>query len=213
MPTADLAELTGHALRLVPAEGRAVLGITGPPGAGKSTLAGQLLAAVTASGALRAEEVALVPMDGFHLADAQLDRLGLRERKGAPATFDLHGYLATLRRLHCRDPDPVYVPAFERDLEQPLAAARVVLPQVRLVVTEGNYLLLREGGWERVRALLDETWYVDVADRLRRERLIARHVRFGKDPAAAAAWVEAVDEPNARLVAAGRTRADRVVAG
>ena len=181
----------------------AVLGITGSPGSGKTTLAAALARAV--DGAVH------VPMDGFHLADRVLDALGRRDAKGAEDTFDVGGYCALLRRLRAGSEDVVYAPAFERDLEQPLAGAIAVPRGTRLVVTEGNYLLLERGRWPEVAALLDEVWFCapDPARRLR--RLTARHVAFGKPPDVAAAWVAAVDEPNAALVEATRARADLVV--
>jgi pantothenate kinase len=150
-------------------------------------------------------------MDGFHLADVQLDRLGLRDRKGAPDTFDVDGYVAALQRLQDEPDRTLFVPGFERDLEQPIAAALAIPPSARLVVTEGNYLLLTDGGWERVRPLLAEVWFVEVDDAVRRERLVDRHELFGKAPEAARSWVEGVDEPNAGLVRASREAADLVV--
>jgi pantothenate kinase len=195
------ASLVSRALGLVPAHGRAVLGITGPPGAGKSTLTSALLAEL-------GPDVGHLPMDGFHLADAQLDRLGLRDRKGAPETFDVDGYVAALRRLHDAPDRTLYLPGFERDLEQPIAAAIAIPPSARLVITEGNYLLLPDGGWEHVRPLLAEVWFVEVDDDVRRERLVRRHEQFGKSPDAAREWVERSDEANARLVAATRDSAD-----
>lgn len=190
-------------------QGRTVLGITGPPGAGKSTLTTALLS--TLGSRLGVEAVGHLPMDGFHLADVQLDRLGLRDLKGAPDTFDVDGYVAALRCLHDEPDRTLYAPGFERDLEQPIAAAIAIPPSARLVVTEGNYLLLRDGGWERVRPLLAETWFVQVEDDVRRERLVRRHEEFGKSAEAARAWVAGVDEPNARLIAATRDTADLVV--
>lgn len=183
---------------------RTVLGIVGAPGSGKSTLAAELSAGRTDA------EVAQVPMDGYHLADAALDRLGLRDRKGAPETFDPGGYTALLRRLRTDTDVPVFAPAFERDLEQPIANSIIVWPSVELVVTEGNYLLL-DGPWAGVRELLDEVWYVEVDEDVRMSRLVDRHVRFGKDPAFAKEWIESVDEPNARLVETSRERADLVI--
>ena len=195
--------LVGRALRLG-AGGRAVLGVVGAPGAGKSTFAEWLADAAGPT-------AARVPMDGFHLADAALERLGRRARKGAPDTFDGWGYLALLRRLAAETDHPVYAPDFDRMLEQPVAGSIAVDPAVRLVVTEGNYLLLDEEPWPLVRDALTEVWYVEQDEAVRRERLVARHVAYGKSPDAARAWVAAVDEPNARLVARGRAGADLVV--
>ncbi|MEU1435167.1 nucleoside/nucleotide kinase family protein [Streptomyces sp. NPDC005775] len=202
---ADLADLTARARRLALAGGRRILGIAGPPGAGKSTLAKRL---VDALGPL----AVLVPMDGFHLAQAELERLGLAERKGAPDTFDAAGYAALLRRLRAPEPGTVvYAPAFDRSLEQPVAGAVPVPPDVPLVVTEGNYLLYGEGAWAPVRGLLDEAWFLELDQDVRVRRLVDRHVRFGKQRAYAERWVAGSDEVNARLVAAGRDRADLVV--
>ncbi len=184
--------------------GRALLGIVGAPGAGKSTVA-------AAVAALDPATHALVPMDGFHLADQALTGLGLLDRKGAPETFDAHGYAALLARLRGRPDHTVYAPAFERDLEQPLANALPVPPSSTLLVTEGNYLLLEGPGWQDARDLLDEVWFIDVDPEVRRRRLVARHILFGKTPAAAEEWVCRVDEPNGALVAATRDRADRVL--
>ncbi|PKW27702.1 nucleoside/nucleotide kinase family protein [Phycicoccus duodecadis] len=203
-PLADLAEA------LVPSGGgRALLGVCGVPGAGKSTLAEALVAELARRHG--PGFVAHVPMDGYHLADVQLERLGLRDRKGAPETFDALGYAALLRRLREDVERDVYAPDFERTLEQPIAGAMVVPGGSRLVVTEGNYLLLDDPGWREARAALDAVWFVDGDDEVRRSRLVARHVAFGKTPEAAAAWVSAVDEPNAAMVRAGRGAADRVV--
>ena len=203
-----LADLVARAEALVPTDGRAILGIAGLPGAGKTTLAEALTAALTAA---LADAVAHVPMDGFHLADVQLERLGLRDRKGAPETFDAWGYAALLTRLREHGGATVYAPGFERDLEQPIAAAVVVPPEARLVVTEGNYLLLDDAPWAAARAELSEVWLVESDDGERLRRLVARHVRFGKPPDAAAAWVARSDEANARLIREGSVPPDLVV--
>ena len=207
------ADLVVRARGLV-APGRcAVLGIVGSPGAGKSTLAESLLAALRADPppGLHADWVGHVPMDGYHLADVELERLGLRQAKGAPDTFDAGGYAALLARIRAGEDGVVYAPAFERTLEQPLAGAIPVLPAARLVVTEGNYLLLETGRWPTVRPLLDEVWFCALRNDVRLDRLHARHVRFGKAPDDAVAWVKAVDEPNAALIEATRDRADLLV--
>jgi pantothenate kinase len=204
-----LDALVAAAVELVGERRRVVLGIAGAPGAGKSTLAEALVDGVSR---LRGPDwVAHVPMDGFHLADVQLDRLGARERKGAPDTFDADGYAAVLRRLLEEPESWVYAPGFERTLEQPIAAAMVVPPAARIVVTEGNYLLLPEPRWQRARAALAQVWFVTGDDELRRSRLVERHVIFGKEPDAAVAWVERTDEANAALIAASADSADRVV--
>jgi pantothenate kinase len=187
---------------LPPGHGRRLLGISGAPGAGKSTLAAAL---ATSYGAV------VVPMDGFHLADVELDRRGLRDRKGAPETFDGHGYAALLARLRTAPDHVVMAPAFERDLEQPLAGAVPVPPSAGLVVTEGNYLLLDEEPWRSVRAQLDAVWHVVVEPALRDRRLVERHVRFGKSPEAARAWVDRVDGPNGVRIEAAAARADVVL--
>ncbi len=208
-PATGIESLVAAAVDLVGDRRRVVLGIAGAPGAGKSTLVEALVPGVAR--AEGADWVAHVPMDGFHLADVQLDRLGSRSRKGAPDTFDAEGYAALLRRLIDEPESWVYAPGFERSLEQPLAAAMVVPPAARLVVTEGNYLLLPEARWQRVRAALAEVWFVTGDDDLRRSRLVERHVTFGKEPDAATAWVDRTDEANAAVVAADAHRADRVV--
>ncbi|MFE2262261.1 nucleoside/nucleotide kinase family protein [Streptomyces griseosporeus] len=202
-------DLLDRARALADRRPRAILGITGSPGAGKSTLAEHLVRALNGDGP---PWVAHVPMDGFHLADVELERLGRRDRKGAPDTFDAAGYAALLRRLREEtDGEVVYAPGFERVLEQPLAGAIPVPPAARLVVTEGNYLLLEAGAWARVRPQLDEVWFCELDEQERIRRLVARHEEFGKGHREAEAWVLGTDQRNAELVAATRERADLVV--
>ncbi|MFE0640780.1 nucleoside/nucleotide kinase family protein [Streptomyces sp. NPDC058877] len=208
MPRMDAREfdrLAARARELAVPGTRRILGLAGAPGAGKSTLAARLVA--------RLDGLAvLVPMDGFHLAGVELERLDRAGRKGAPDTFDAAGYVALLARL--RTPVPgttVYAPAFDRSLEEPVAGAVPVGPEVPLVVTEGNYLLHDRGAWAAVLPLLDEAWYLDLDARRRVPRLVERHVRFGKDRDRAERWVRDSDEANARLVARGRDRAHRIV--
>ncbi|GAA3805219.1 nucleoside/nucleotide kinase family protein [Cellulomonas soli] len=184
---------------------RRLLGLVGAPGAGKSTLAAQIAR-------YRPLDVVVVPMDGFHLAQTELERLGRADRKGAPDTFDAAGYVALLRRLRAADPgETVYAPEYRRDLRNGVAGAIAVPPDVPLVVTEGNYLLLDRDGFTPVAGLLDESWFVAPDDRVRLARLVARHVEFGKEPHTAHAWAHGPDEDNARLVVATAARADVVV--
>lgn len=204
-----LESLAADAVTVGEGATRAVLGIAGTPGAGKSTLVELLLAMIDARRG--AGWAAHVPMDGFHLADAQLRRLGLLDRKGAPETFDPAGYAHLLERVRIQTDSDVYAPGFDRALEQPLAAALVVPKTARLVITEGNYLLLDRPAWASARRAMDAVWFVSSDDQVRTDRLIARHVAFGKSPHAARSWVAAVDESNAEVVSSTMGAADRVI--
>ncbi|GAA2610196.1 nucleoside/nucleotide kinase family protein [Paractinoplanes durhamensis] len=206
--------LADRARSLVAGGGRAVLGIAGPPASGKTTLAEELVAALAPhppAGLARGSWVVHVPMDGFHLADVELDRLGRRDRKGAPDTFDALGYAALLRRLREDQDEIIYAPGFERTIEQPIAGAIPIERPARLIVSEGNYLLLDTPHWQTVRPLLSEVWYADLDQDTRLDRLIARHVRFGKPEPLAKVWATGTDELNAAVIAATRDRADLVV--
>ncbi len=205
-----MQDLVERARALVVDDRRAILGVTGPPGAGKSTLVEDLLARLR--DVSTDDWVAHVPLDGFHLADVQLRRLGLLDRKGAPETFDPAGFVAALDRLLTDTDEVVYMPGFERETEQPIAASIAVSPATRLVVTEGNYLLLTEGAWPRVRSRLAEVWYCELDEDLRESRLTARHIRFGKQPDDARRWVLGTDQANAERVALTRPSADLVIA-
>lgn len=193
---ASRPELVERVERLASGRRRISIGIAGLPGAGKTTVAVALVADLRARGVAAVH----VPMGGFHLADIALDALGRRDRKGAIDTFDGDGYAALLARIRSDLSTTIWAPAFERDIEQPLAGAIGIPPEATVIVSEGNYLLAEQEPWPLVRSLFDEVWFVDVDDELRRERLAARHIRFGKTPAEAADWVERVDEVNARLI-------------
>jgi pantothenate kinase len=200
-----LPEALARAQSLLARGTRCILGIAAPPGAGKSTLAEALAQALGA-------QAQVVPMDGFHLANSELHRLGRAQRKGAADTFDATGYCHLLRRL--RNPSPgetVYAPSYVRGMEEAVAGSIAVPDSTQLVITEGNYLLLDEGDWAKVRGLLDEAWYLEVDDALRNQRLLARHVQFGRSREDALAWIASTDTPNARRIAASRERANWVV--
>lgn len=200
----DEPEALRRAHALAERGSRRILGIAGPPGGGKSTLARALVAEL-------GDAAVLVPMDGFHLAQAELVRLGRRDRMGAPDTFDAGGYVSLLRRLRDQAEEVVYAPAFRREIEEPIAGAIAVPRTTPLVVTEGNYLLLDTGAWAGVRRLLDAAWYVELDEDTRVRWLIQRHIEFGKAPDAAREWVMRSDQANAEVVAAGRDAADAVV--
>lgn len=190
--------------RLAPGT-RTILGIAGAPGSGKSTFAVWLREQFSPGTAV------VVPMDGFHLGNAIIEGTPLRERKGAIDTFDGGGYLSLLRRLARRDEAVVYAPEFRRTLDEPVAASIAVPADVPLVITEGNYLLAEQEPWKEVRAQLDEVWFLETPPALRLQRLVDRHVSFGMDRGAAAAWATGPDEANARLIQAGRSEADRII--
>ncbi|MCD0446801.1 nucleoside/nucleotide kinase family protein [Glycomyces sp. A-F 0318] len=187
--------------------GRVLIGIAGCPGAGKTTAAAWLARSLDPAG----RRAVQVPMDGFHLANAELVRLGRRGRKGAIDTFDGAGYRALLERIAEGRDETVYAPEFDRRVEEPVAGSIAVPPEAEVVVTEGNYLLDETGPWPGVRAALTEVWYCETPEPLRLERLIARHERFGKSPEHARSWVAEVDERNAERIRAGRDRADLVI--
>jgi pantothenate kinase len=201
----SIAELVERASSLVPARAtdnpirRALLGITGPPGAGKSTLADRLSGLIGSS--------ARVGLDGFHIGDSELRRQGLHERKGAPETFDRAGFAQLLLRLRAGG-EAVYVPVFHRSIEDSIAAERCIQPDQELIIVEGNYLL----NWPEVAAMFDEVWYLDPARDDRVGALIARHVEFGKTADEASEWVHRSDERNAAFVARCRGEADLVPA-
>jgi len=199
-----LEELLRRIEKLAADRDRVVIGIAGPPGAGKSTLAAVLTERL-------GERAALVGMDGFHLGQRQLERLGRAERKGAPDTFDALGYVALLRRIRERTDVDHFVPVFDRHLEEPIAAAGCVPRDVPVVITEGNYLLLDDPAWRDVAGQLDECWFVAPDPELRLQRLTRRHVEHGRSPEAAVEWVERVDEANARVIMRSAPRADLII--
>ncbi len=204
-PVALAASLVERA-RVVAESPNAILGIAGPPGSGKSTLAVELVARLNEAGPF----AAYVPMDGFHLANARLDALGLAACKGHPSTFDAAGFAVALGRIRARS-GTVYLPTYSRTLHEPVAGALAVEPETRLAVVEGNYLLLDEEPWSFVRPLLDEVWYLDASLETLESRLVERQIAGGRTPAAAREWVTSSDLVNVRIVDASKHHANRIV--
>jgi pantothenate kinase len=211
MRMTDLDHLISRARALAVTGQRRLFGICGAPGAGKSTLAERLITAL-------GDRAALVGMDGFHLAQRELRRLGREPRKGAPDTFDAAGYVDLLRRLRRNGPDQpdadtVYAPEFRREIEEPIAGAVPVAPEVPLVITEGNYLLLSDPPWRALRGLLDEVWFLAPDEPVRIARLIERHRRYGRSDAEAHDRAHGSDQVNAVRIQASADRADLIVRG
>lgn len=182
---------------------RLIVGIVGPPASGKSTIAAKLVQLLGPSSVA-------VGMDGFHLPQATLVKLGRRERMGAPDTFDVDGFVSALARIR-NDGVSVSIPGFDRSIEEPVPDESTITPSFRKIVVEGNYLLTESGGWERVAPLLDLSFFVRVEHDIRVPRLISRHIEFGKTPDAAAAWATGPDADNARLIGATAERADHLI--
>jgi pantothenate kinase len=190
------------------ATARLLVGLVGPPAAGKSTLATALATALSTEDGVPA---VAIPMDGFHLANAELARLGLADRKGAPETFDAAGFVSLLRRLRQRDDSVVYAPAFDRQVNESIGSAIPVAPHVRVVLVEGNYLLLDRPPWTQVRPLLDLVLYLDAPPDIRHDALVRRQLARGLSKPAAQAWAGGSDAANAELIEQTRVRADRIL--
>lgn len=182
-----------------------LIGIVGKPGAGKSTLS-QFI-----SESINSPQLTVLPMDGFHLSNAVLAELNRADRKGAPDTFDVAGFVALLTRIRGERASRIYYPIFDRSIEESIAAQGVISSDTKVVIVEGNYLLHQEDGWQNVARILHEIWYIDIDDELRIARLIARHVAYGKSKSAAEQWARGSDERNAELIALGAERADYVI--
>jgi pantothenate kinase len=192
-------------VRWASASERIIWGLVAPPGAGKSTFAQAVYAAFPM-------QSQIVPMDGFHLANVELARLGRSETKGASDTFDVNGFLSLLHCVRSQAPgELIHAPDFRRDLEEGVAGAMPVFAETSLIIVEGNYLLLDEGPWAKIRGVLNEVWYLDVEESLRRDRLLQRHMRFGRTREEALAWMKSTEEPNVQLIETSRQRADRQI--
>ena len=199
----SLDEVITRAKSLITGE-RKIVGLIGKPGAGKSTLSAQLIEHLGA-------QAAILNMDGYHLSNLALRELGRADRKGAPDTFDALGFTAILQRVKNQVDQDIYFPVFDRSIEESIAAQGVITPEVKLVITEGNYLLHNKDNWGGVKELLDESWFIEVDDQIRIERLVNRHHKFGKSKADAHSWATGSDENNARVVAQTRELADVII--
>jgi pantothenate kinase len=180
-------------------DSRLVAAVAGAPGSGKSTLAEKLVAEIETR---RPGMAAILPMDGYHYDDVLLDRMGRRARKGAPDTFDVGGYRHMLQRLRADNEAAVAVPVFDRDIEIARAGSRLIPHEARIIVTEGNYLLLRDPPWSELQPLFDVTVFIDVPEDVLRERLAARWQGYGMNAEAIRAKLEENDLPNGRRVIA-----------
>jgi pantothenate kinase len=194
------AELAKDIRRRAAGQGRFITALAGAPGAGKSTLAAAVVAELGAG-------ARLVPMDGFHLDNAVLDARGQRAVKGAPQTFDAAGFVSLMQRL--RAGGEVAIPVFDRAADLARAGADIVTDADRLLVVEGNYLLLTQSPWRDVS--YDLTVFLDVPERELERRLIQRWETYGYAPDAARARALSNDIPNARLVLAQSRPADITV--
>ena len=199
----SLDEVITRAKSLITGE-RKIVGLIGKPGAGKSTLSAKLIEHLGA-------QAAILNMDGYHLSNLALRELGRADRKGAPDTFDALGFTAILKRVKNQVDQDIYFPVFDRSIEESIAAQGVITPEVKLVITEGNYLLHNKDNWGGVKELLDESWFIEVDDQIRIGRLVNRHHKFGKSKADAHSWATGSDENNARIVAQTRELADVII--
>ncbi len=195
-----IAELAARISAAASDKPKFLVGIFGPPASGKSTLATDL------ETALGAEAIA-VPMDGFHLDDSILIARGHSARKGAPHTFDPAGYRALLERIKSGEAD-VYFPTFDRSLELSRNAARVVTTDQRIILAEGNYLLLDQPLWRDLKPLFDLTIGLRVSAEELETRLIERWRVHGKTPEAAREWITSNDMPNIKTVIEGSMEPD-----
>jgi pantothenate kinase len=202
----EIASLVADLKQRAKGRDRLMVAVAGPPGSGKSTLAASLVTALKSAG----ESAVVVPMDGFHFDDIVLNARGHRSRKGAPWTFDVAGLEVLLKRVRAREPD-IAIPVFDRHLEASRNAADIVNATDTFIVVEGNYLLLNETPWDRLKALFDVTVFLDVPLTTIEQRLMGRIKDHGHDESYAKNWIISNDLPNAGIVIDKSAAADIVV--
>lgn len=184
---------------------RSLIGIVGKPGAGKSTVVEEI------EKRYKPNEVSIIPMDGFHLSNEELIKLGRRDRKGAPDTFDVEGFISLIKKVKHEPQDNHKFPIFHREIEASVENEGLVPKESKVVVIEGNYLFSEDHNWSGVFPLLDHTWFIEIDDEVRIERLIARHIRYGKTPEEAENWSRGSDETNARFIELTAHRASNII--
>ena len=184
---------------------RTIIGIVGKPGAGKSTVVSEI------QNRFSADEVAIIPMDGYHLSNEELIELGRRNRKGAPDTFDVVGFISLITKVKNEIAKDHTFPIFHREIEASRADEGLVPRNIKVIIIEGNYLFSEEYNWNKVFPLLDQSWFIEIDDEVRMQRLIARHIKYGKLPQEAEDWSRGSDEANAKFIAKTASRAERII--
>jgi pantothenate kinase len=203
MEIAEFLDLIDQTLKST--TNRVLFGVVGKPGAGKSTIVESV------KKRFPSQEVAIIPMDGYHLSDEVLISQGKRDRKGAPDTFDAPRFTKLLQDVKVNSDSEIRFPIFHREIEASVEDEGVIAPEAKVVITEGNYLLSTEHGWAGVKELLDQSFYIEIDDEIRLQRLIDRHIRYGKSPEAAKAWSLGSDETNARFIATTKDLASAII--
>ena len=188
---------------------RYLLGLVGAPAAGKSTFSAQLVEAVNKK--LGQEVSVVVPMDGYHYSNEELDRRGLKALKGIPATFDAQSFVELIKKLQVESKQSVFCPLFDRSIEASIENGIEIKPQHQIIVSEGNYLLLDETPWNELRNLFDEIWFIEATIETLMPRLLARHKAGGRNEEETRAKIESTDLPNAKLIESTKQRAHRVI--
>jgi pantothenate kinase len=202
----DVAELTERLRTQASSSPRYMVAIAAPPGSGKTTIVEKIRTALVAAG----ETAVVVPMDGFHFDDIVLNARGHRPRKGAPYTFDALGFEVLLKRIKAREPD-IAIPVFDRTMELSRAAADIISADTKFILVEGNYLLLKDQPWARLKSLFDFSIYMKVPVEELERRLTKRILEHGHDVAYAKMWIASTDMLNINYVIENSVAADLTI--